>query len=418
MKRNELYEKIYQSVMMIPRGRVATYGDIAWLSGNANMARLVGNALHANPYPGEVPCHRVVNSQGRLADAFAFGGSNKQRELLLDEGVRFVGDKVDMALCRWDVRHTDALPLAVVPPLLSKGDRVALAATARKVSPEELAAAIELLGSWGLDVVVPDGLYNEHHQLAGTDDHRALLFQRLIDDPTIKAIFCARGGYGTVRMADKLNWDSFRAHPKWIVGYSDVTVLHSLIHNKLNISTLHAIMPINIHEEMISTPTPATLSLRQYLFNGKIDYPQLCLPSPHFRSGKARGMVVGGNLSMLYSQLASASDIDTTDKILFIEDLDEYLYHIDRMMMALLRSGKLSNIKGLIVGAMSHMHDNTIPFGETAEEIVMRIVAPFHYPVATHAKIGHIEEQNLSLPLGVEMELTVDEHGNASLVRR
>ncbi len=415
MMRKELYERIYQSVMMIPRGRVATYGDIAWLSGNAHMARLVGNALHANPYPGQVPCHRVVNSQGRLADAFAFGGSNRQREMLLEEGVTFVGDKVDMAHCRWNVRANDYQPATLVPPLLHKGDKVALAATARKVSPSEMEAAIQMIRSWGLDVVVPEGLYNEQNQLAGTDEHRARLFQSLLDDTSIRAIFCARGGYGTVRMADALNWDTFKLHPKWIVGYSDVTVLHSLIHQQLHTATLHAIMPINIHKTMIKEPSPATGSLHRYLFDGMIDYPHLNLPSPHFRSGQARGIVVGGNLSMLYSQLASSSDIDTADKILFIEDLDEYLYHIDRMMMALLRSGKLTNLRGLIVGAMSSMHDNTIPFGESAEEIIMRIVAPFNYPVATRVQIGHIEEQNLALPLGIEMELTVDDQGNACL---
>lgn len=288
--------------------------------------------------------------------------------------------------------------------LLKKGDRVALVATARKVSPEEMAPAIAELRSWGLDVMVPEGLYKSENQFAGSDKHRAALLQGLLDDPNIKAILCCRGGYGTVRIIDRLDFGRFAEHPKWIVGYSDVTVLHSHIHSTLGLPTLHATMPINFAPE----PTPATESLRQFLFGKNRDYVDYAWdPNPLNRKGKASAPVVGGNLSILYSLLGSRSQIDTRGKILLIEDLDEYLYHIDRMMQALRRAGMLDGLAGLIVGGMSDMHDNTVPFGRTAEEIVAEAVAGFDYPVALGAPFGHLGDNNLALPLGIKCNLEV-----------
>jgi muramoyltetrapeptide carboxypeptidase len=218
--------------------------------------------------------------------------------------------------------------------------------------------AIKLLQHWGLEVVIPEGLYAEDHQMAGTDSHRAAVLQRLIDDTDIRAILCARGGYGTVRILDCLNLTALEQHPKWIIGYSDVTALHSHIHNLLGMETLHATMPINIPPDAVAVPYPATDSLRQALFAGSCQYNLQC-STTLLRPGKAEGVVVGGNLSVLYSIMGSPSDIDTASKILFIEDLDEYLYHIDRMMMCLKRSGKLCNLKGIICRAVIH-NDNNI----------------------------------------------------------
>ena len=287
-------------------------------------------------------------------------------------------------------------------PFLKRGDRVALAAPARAVSPEEMAPAIAMLESWGLQVVVPKGLYQREGQLAGSDAHRAELLQGLLDDPEIKAIFCCRGGYGTVRIIDRLDFSRFAEQPKWIVGYSDVTVLHSHIHSTLDIPTLHATMPINMHGE----ETPATRTMHDFLFGMKrdtVDYEWE--PSELNRQGVASAPVVGGNLSILYSLCGSCSQIDTRGKILLIEDLDEYLYHIDRMMLNLRRCGMLDGLAGLLVGGLTDMHDNTVPFGRTAMQIVAEAVREYDYPVLFNAPFGHLGDNNLALPLGIKCNL-------------
>lgn len=300
------------------------------------------------------------------------------------------------------------------PDFLTQGDKIAIVATARKVSSEEIQPSVELFRSWGLEVVYDERLFAADNQFAGPDDLRAACLQQYLDNPDIKAIVCARGGYGTVRIIDRLDFSAFARNPKWIVGYSDVTVLHSHINKCLNISTLHATMPLNIPADATVKSYPAIESLRAALFGNLQGYSNLQLRSPssvHNRCGRCHGQVVGGNLSILYSLCGSASDIDTRGKILFIEDLDEYLYHIDRMMQNLKRTGKLQNINGLIVGALSDMHDNAIPFGKTAEEIVLEAVADYGYPVLFCQNFGHVGTENLALPLGVEMELSVDESG-------
>lgn len=291
------------------------------------------------------------------------------------------------------------------PTLLKKGDTVALVATARKVSPEEVMPTVKMLESWGLHVRIPDGLFAAENQFAGSDAHRAGLLQYQLDDPDVKAVICARGGYGTVRILDRLDFTRFQVVPKWIVGFSDVTALHSHVACCCGVPTVHGIMPLNIDDEAAQTPSPAIDSLRQWLFCGKLEY---CFTKPSLlqtvqnRVGECRSTVVGGNLSVLYSLLASRSDVDTEGKILLIEDLDEYLYHIDRMMVALKRSGKLAKLGGLLVGAMTDMHDNSVPFGHTAEEIVFDAVAEYGYPVAFGCPVGHITTRNRTIPLGVD----------------
>lgn len=290
----------------------------------------------------------------------------------------------------------------MLPPFLQPGDTVAIAATARKVSPEEMQPAINLLRSWGFSVVVQPELYSIQNQFAGADTNRTASFQKLLDDKTIKAIFCARGGYGTVRMVDALNWETFTQYPKWIVGYSDITVLHSHIAKHCGIATLHAPMPINMqahlqHAESIQL-------LRDAVF-GNLPMYQI---EPHAfnRVGLASGKLLGGNLSVLYSLLGSASDIDTAGCILFVEDLDEYLYHIDRMVVNLKRNGKLSKLAGLIVGGMSDMKDNTVPFGKSSEAIIAEHVAGFQYPVAMGFPAGH-EAKNYPLVFGARYQFEV-----------
>ena len=291
------------------------------------------------------------------------------------------------------------------PPYLQPGDRVAIVAPARKISRPETHAAVSLFRSWQLDVVLPDHLFDSDRQFAGSDATRAETLQQQLDDPDIRAIFCARGGYGIVRIIDRLDFSRFCQHPKWIVGYSDITVLHSHRHRHCGIETLHATMPINIPDDTVQSPCPATDTLRQTLFGGCLEYS--CPPHPLNRNGAAKGQLVGGNLSMLYSLCGSPSDIVTDGKILFIEDLDEYLYHIDRMMQNLRRCGKLARLRGLVVGALSKMHDNTIPFGRTAEEIVADAVRDYDYPVCFGAPVGHIGTDNHALILGRTVRLRV-----------
>ena len=295
----------------------------------------------------------------------------------------------------------------ISPSHLNKGDTIAIVSTARKISKEELKPAIQLLESWGLKAVLGKTIGAEENQFAGYDALRATDFQQMMDDPKIKAIWCARGGYGTVRMVDKLDFTAFKKNPKWIVGYSDVTVLHAHVHN-LGIETLHAQMCLEIETKTKETSE----SLRKILFGE--EYNISVSGSNSFTSpGNCSGQLVGGNLSVLYSLCGSNSAINTDGKILFIEDLDEYLYHIDRMMMNLKRNGMLKNLAGLIVGGMTKMNDNVIPFGKTAEEIIFDAVKDYDYPICFNFPSGHIED-NRALIMGREVRLKVED-GNITL---
>ena len=291
----------------------------------------------------------------------------------------------------------------ITPPFLTRGDVVGIVAPARKVSASELKPAIEFLEMNGFRVALGKNIFAKDNQFAGTDEQRAADFQTFLDDPDIKAILCARGGYGSVRIIDRLDFSGFVQSPKWICGYSDVTVFHSHLH-QFGYATLHGTMPINIKEEDFYSPS--NTSLVRGLTGKSLAY---TVPAqPLNRTGEAHGVMVGGNLSILYSLLASSSDINTDGKILFIEDLDEYLYHIDRMMMARKRSGKLAKLAGLVVGGMSDMNDNAISFGHTAEEIIARVTEEYDYPVCYGFPAGHIEE-NMALRLGTEAVLAVTE---------
>lgn len=293
----------------------------------------------------------------------------------------------------------------ITPPYLRSGDKIAIVATARKVSPAEMDVAISTLRSWGLQVVTGPHLFGGNNQYSGTDEERASDLQMMLDDKEIKAIICARGGYGTVRIIDQLDFNTFELHPKWIVGYSDITVLHSHIQTQFGIETLHATMPINFADEGTGA---ATESLRKALFGETLEYN--IGNSQLNRPGNVSGVLTGGNLSILYSLTATPSDIQTQDKILFIEDLDEYLYHVDRMMINLKRSGKLSGIKGLIVGGLSKMNDNTVPFGKQAEKIIAEYAQDAGIPVCFNFPAGHIAD-NRALIMGREVRLDIDSNG-------
>lgn len=286
------------------------------------------------------------------------------------------------------------------PSFLTKGDKVAIVATARKISRDEVSFSMEILQKWGLRPVLGKNIFKAQHQFAGTDERRAEDFQQMLDDEKIKAIFCARGGYGTVRIIDELNFNEFRKNPKWIVGYSDITVLHSHIFSNFGIPTVHGSMPINFPKNT----KEALETLRKSLFGEPLDF---VIPHHKYnRKGSAEGIVTGGNLSLLQSLMGTKSDIDIRNKILFIEDLDEYLYHIDRMMMNMKRSGKLSNIKGLIVGGLTKMRDNEVPFGKSAEEIILEKIAEYQFPVCFGFPAGHMDD-NRSIYLGKRARLDV-----------
>lgn len=289
-----------------------------------------------------------------------------------------------------------------IPPYLKKGDKVALVCTARKFFPEDAQPAIDLLKSWGLEVKLGKTIGLDSCQLGGTDKERAADLQEMLDDDSIKAIWCARGGYGTVRIIDSLDFTKFKKHPKWIMGFSDVTVLHSHL-NTLGIATLHSIMPFTVPK----APDEVKETLRKALFGEPIKY--VVETKGYELQGKAKGQLVGGNLSILYSLLGSKSSLDTKDKILFIEDLDEYLYHIDRMMQNLKRNGYFEHLKGLIVGGMTDMHDNEIPFGQNEVGIITEIAKQYNIPVCFYFPAGHVKD-NRTLILGKEVEFEVNEN--------
>ncbi len=289
------------------------------------------------------------------------------------------------------------------PPSLKAGDTIGIISTARKISREEISPAIQLIESRGYKVILGKNLFGEENQFSGTDVQRASDLQDMFADKKVKAILCARGGYGTVQLLPLLDEKVIAQNPKWIIGYSDVTVLHSYLHKQFNMQTLHATMPINFSSYK-ENDLPIK-SLFSVLEGKPVEYKlKSCSEN---RSGEAEGVLVGGNLSILYSLRGTLADIDTDEKILFIEDLDEYLYHIDRMMMNLKIGGKLNHLKALIVGGMSDMNDNDVPYGKTAKEIIQDSVKEFDYPVLFGFPSGHIHD-NYALPFGRTVKLNVE----------
>ncbi len=289
----------------------------------------------------------------------------------------------------------------IFPPNLKQGDTVAIVATARKNIEDNLGPAISWLKKWGLNVVIGKSIGLDYHQLAGTDEQRAVDLQTQLDNPNIKAIWCVRGGYGTVRVIDRLDFTKFKQNPKWIIGFSDVTVLHSHL-NTMGYASIHAIMPVSS-----KASEEAKETLRKALFGEPISY---TLPCEHLNKfGVAKGELVGGNLSILYSLFGSPSAIDCSDKILFIEDLDEYLYHIDRMMMNLKRNGCLESLKGIIVGGMTKMRDNEVPWGKNAEQIIDDITKEYNIPVIYNFPAGHLAD-NRALILGKQVRIEVNDY--------
>lgn len=291
------------------------------------------------------------------------------------------------------------------PNPIQKGDTVGLLALACKVNFEILKAAIAWMENvWGLKIVLGESLTSEYHQFAGTDVVRANDFQIMLDNPEIKAIFSARGGYGSSRLLDSIDFTAFQKHPKWVIGFSDITAVHCHIHN-LNIESLHATMPKLFLQER---GEESLESLRKILFGENLNY--IIEPHQMNRFGAANGQLIGGNLAILSHVIGTKSGINYDRKILFLEDINEYLYNIDRMMIQLKRNGKLKNLAGLIVGSFSDCQDNDVPFGKSAYEIIEEAVADYDFPVCYGFPVGH-EVDNWAMPHGREMSLLVKEYG-------
>lgn len=290
---------------------------------------------------------------------------------------------------------------------LKTGSKIAIAAPARMVTQEEMAFGIQWLKDMGFVPVYDDRLFNQYYIFSGDDDTRAAVFQEYLDNEDIDAIWIARGGYGSIRIIDKLDFTQFLQHPKWIIGFSDGTVLHGKL-SRLGVPSLHAAMPF-----YFANKTPeAKKSLYDALTGKPLQYG---IPSnPLNRLGKMEGKIVGGNLSVLYGMIGSDTFPELDGKILFIEEVDEYIYHIDRMMRGLKRAGKLAHLKGLIVGGLTQIHDNSHPFGQTAEEVIAEAVSEYEYPVCFDFPAGHFDD-NRPLFFGLKSRVEVTSEKSAFL---
>jgi muramoyltetrapeptide carboxypeptidase len=287
------------------------------------------------------------------------------------------------------------------PAYLKKGDKVAIVCPAKKL-PKRIDSAIATFKEWGLEVVIGETVSASFHQFAGDDGLRTADLQRYLDDPEIKAVIAGRGGYGTLRIIDDLDFTKFVENPKWVVGFSDITVLLSHIYAQHGIQSIHGQMPYTFED---STPEALT-SLKNALFGGELVYEVSNACFPNNRAGYGEGDLIGGNLTLLVMLQGSASEIDYTDKILFIEDVGEHEYSIDRLMRMLKRSGKLSKLKGLIVGAFNGFEVENIPFGTSPEEIIWELVKEFDYPVCFNFPVGHIDD-NRAMVVGKKLALTI-----------
>lgn len=289
----------------------------------------------------------------------------------------------------------------MIPPFLKSGDKVAFVSIARKVTKEEMIFAVETLQKWGLEVVFAPNLFNSHHQFAGTETERLSDLQWAFENTSIKAIFFARGGYGTSQIIDQIGFSHLLQFPKWLIGFSDITVLLNHL-QQFDLECIHGVMPIVFSHENAQNSIE---SLKNLLW-GKANEIRT-KTHPFNRIGKASGKLVGGNLSLISNCIGTKSELDTNGKILFLEDLDEYLYHIDRMIGHLDRAGKFKNLAGLIIGHFSDMKDNPTPFGWSAYEIIQKYMAKYNFPVSYDFPVGH-KFDNLSLICNRQSELIVD----------
>ncbi len=294
----------------------------------------------------------------------------------------------------------------ITPPYLQTGDTIAIAASARFVTAADLAEPIQILKEFGFNVIIHEKLFQVNNQLAGSDENRSLVLNDYLKNDEVKAILFARGGYGSTRMIDLVDWSLLIQNPKWLVGFSDVTAI--LNHaQKLGIESIHSIMPLLFTNE---NANESIFSLIEILIGNKLN---ISAPKHSLNViGECEGELVGGNLSLLVHIIGTVSEPVWKDKILFLEDLDEYLYHIDRMMVQLKRAGVLQQLKGIVVGYMSDMKDNATPWGKNAYEIIAEHCAELGIPLAFGLPVGH-EIPNLTLKIGAYYNLDVNENGTS-----
>ncbi|SRR5579871_1721571 len=295
-----------------------------------------------------------------------------------------------------------------IPKYLRPGDIIGITCPAGNIMLPEIQSAMQQMENWGFKIRVGDTVGKKDFTFGGTDEERTRDLQQMLDDNSIKAIMCARGGYGSVRIIDDLDFTKFVSHPKWIVGFSDITVIHSHLNRHFNIASIHSKMCNSFPDDWSKAEQvqiDSILSIKQALTGEKIkyDFP----PNTNNNEGLAEGQLVGGNLKTLESLSASRSDIRTAGKILFVEDTGEYLYSIDRMFWNLKRTGKLSHLKALIIGGFKAKPDDPgEDFGKTVYEIVSEKVKDYKYPLCFDFPVGH-QKENYALKCGIKHKLSV-----------
>jgi len=307
------------------------------------------------------------------------------------------------------LNSSEMLNEIIQPPFLKTGDTVAIVAPSGilKNRNGEVSQAVSLLESWGLHATIGKHVFSKDNHFAGTDAERCQDFQNALDDPKISAIWCARGGYGTVRILDKLDYSKFEENPKWIIGYSDITALHNQIHNQ-GYQSIHALMCVSLTKDLKDIEETVS-TFKSTIFGSPVEYK--LKGSSYNKTGKATGELVGGNLTILHTMLGSNTSIDTSGKILFIEEIGEYKYHIDRMLQSMKRAGYFDNCAGLIVGDMSKLRKNTTLWGSSVEQLVLDALSEYDFPIAFNMPAGH-EKDNRAMIFGKTAELDVSKEGS------
>ncbi len=290
----------------------------------------------------------------------------------------------------------------IIPPYLKKGDTIGIVCPSGYMPLERAQTCIDTLQQWGYKVKIGKTLGNQFNYFSGTDKERLADLQAMLDDKNVHAILCGRGGYGLSRIVDDIDFRHFKKHPKWIIGYSDITLLHAHLYSKLKTASIHSPMAAAFNDG--GAKNEFVLSLKK-LSEGK--HASYTTPAHILnRNGVAEGELVGGNLSMLINIIGSVSDLKTKNKILFLEDVGEYIYSVDRMMMQLKRAGKLEALAGLIIGGFTDMKDTMIPFGQNVYDAIYDKVKEYNYPVCFDFPVSH-SDRNYALKVGVKHELTI-----------
>jgi len=282
--------------------------------------------------------------------------------------------------------------------------KIRIVSPAKLIEKEHIVFSVKFLKEHNFVVEVSNNCLGEYHYFSGTDEERLIDFQEALDDETVDVILCARGGYGCIRIIDRLDFTKFQSKPKLIIGFSDVTVFHNHIHSNFNLPTVHGTMPLNLS----SNSEESLQSLVDVINGGKVNYK--LASNPNNKWGEIKADVVGGNLAIIYALIGTNSDINLDNKILFIEDVGEYVYAIDRMMWALQKSNKLARLAGVIVGGMTNVIDTDTSFGKSVEEVILERVDDLSIPVCFNFPAGHIND-NRAIIFGKEAKLIVAEDG-------